>query len=184
MWKLPISIFGTKKFKPSNQMTQNLIKLAQQFGEHLTKHQQQLVTAESCTGGWIAQTVTEVAGCSRWFERGFVCYSNASKQEMLEVSELTLQKFGAVSTETVIAMASGALAHSPADCAVAVSGIAGPDGGTVEKPVGTIFLAWQWRGQVCQTLPLTLQGNRHQIREQVVGIALNQLLEKFRVYSA
>ncbi len=117
-------------------------KLAAQVGVLLKSHGMMLATAESCTGGGVAQAITEVAGSSAWFERGFVTYSNLSKQQMLGVRESTLKQHGAVSEMTVREMVAGALQHSSAQVALAVSGIAGPDGGTAEKPVGTVWFAW------------------------------------------
>ena len=117
-------------------------KLAAKVGETLKSHGLMLATAESCTGGGVAQAITEVAGSSAWFERGFVTYSNLSKQQMLGVRETTLRQHGAVSEMTVREMVEGALQHSTAQVALAVSGIAGPDGGTAEKPVGTVWFAW------------------------------------------
>ena len=116
--------------------------LATQVGEALKAHGLMLATAESCTGGGVAQAITEVAGSSAWFERGFVTYSNLSKQQMLGVRESTLMQHGAVSEMTVREMVEGALKHSNAQVALAVSGIAGPDGGTPDKPVGTVWFAW------------------------------------------
>jgi nicotinamide-nucleotide amidase len=119
-----------------------LKKLTRQLAKTLTEQNLSLVTAESCTGGWIAKCCTDIAGSSVWFDRGFVTYSNASKQDMLGVSVESLMKFGAVSQEVVEQMAIGALNNSQADIAVAVTGIAGPDGGSDEKPIGTVWVAW------------------------------------------
>ena len=116
--------------------------LAAQVGGALKAHGLMLATAESCTGGGVAQAVTAIAGSSAWFERGFVTYSNQSKQQMLGVTEATLIGHGAVSEATVRAMVAGALQHGAAQVALAVSGIAGPDGGTPDKPVGTVWFAW------------------------------------------
>ena len=112
--------------------------LAERLGRELLNRGECLATAESCTGGWVAQSVTAIAGSSTWFDRGFVTYSNAAKVEMLGVPETTLERHGAVSEATARAMAQGALAHSRADWAVAITGIAGPTGGTPEKPVGMV----------------------------------------------
>ena len=114
-------------------------------GAALTERGYSLATAESCTGGWIAKAVTDIAGSSGWFERGFITYSNRSKCEQLGVTAGLISQHGAVSAEVVEAMARGALKYSPADIAVAVSGIAGPEGGSPEKPVGTIWFAWAIR---------------------------------------
>src|SRR3990170_6882256 len=116
--------------------------LAAQVGALLKAHGLMLATAESCTGGGVAQAITDVAGSSAWFERGFVTYSNLAKQQMLGVSEATLKQYGAVSEAVVREMVAGALKNSTAQVALAVSGIAGPDGGTADKPVGTVWFAW------------------------------------------
>ncbi len=137
----------------------------------------QLATAESCTGGWIAKVLTDRAGSSAWFDRGFVTYSNASKQDMLGVLSRTLQVHGAVSRETVLEMAGGALANSAAQLSVAVSGIAGPGGGMPDKPVGTVWLAWgspQGVEAVCEHF----SGDREQVRRQTVARALHGLRER------
>ncbi|MDB5274922.1 MAG: hypothetical protein JWO58_3289 [Chitinophagaceae bacterium] len=126
-------------------MNEELIEAARQTGIWLQAQGLQLVTAESCTGGLIAAAMTEIAGSSVWFDRGFVTYSNDAKQAMLGVQPATLTAFGAVSEQTVREMALGALVHSVADVAVAVSGIAGPSGGTSEKPVGMVCFAWASR---------------------------------------
>ncbi|MDQ2696486.1 MAG: nicotinamide-nucleotide amidohydrolase family protein, partial [Pseudomonadota bacterium] len=134
-------------------------------------------TAESCTGGWIAKVITDVAGSSAWFERGFVTYSNAAKAELLGVAEATLGGHGAVSGETVAAMAAGALSYSRADLAVAVSGVAGPDGGSPGKPVGTVWLAWAVRGGGCRTRRYVFAGDREAVRRQAVLAALEGILD-------
>ena len=153
-------------------MDNELFELAQQLGRLLKSKGKKIVTAESCTGGWIAQIITEVPGSSAWFDRGFVTYSNAAKMQMLGVKPQTLEKYGAVSAQTATEMVNGALAHSDADCAIAVTGIAGPDGGTAEKPVGTVFIAWAYKNQDVKVVQKKLTGNRHQIRRQTVKIAL------------
>lgn len=135
-----------------------------------------LTCAESCTGGGIAAALTDVAGSSAWFERGFVTYSNLAKQELLGVSPDTLALHGAVSSETVIEMASGALAHSPAQLAVAVSGIAGPGGGSPDKPVGSVWLAWA-TAEVVQARLFHFAGDRAAVRAASVDAALAGLLE-------
>ena len=135
-----------------------------------------LATAESCTGGLIAATCTALAGSSDWFERGFVTYSNAAKTEQLGVDALLIAQHGAVSEPVVRAMAEGALRHSAADIAVAVTGIAGPGGGSADKPVGLVWLAWVQRGAVVQAERLQLDGDRAAVREQTVALALQRLL--------
>ncbi|MDD1639994.1 MAG: CinA family protein [Methylococcaceae bacterium] len=153
-------------------MDNELFELAQQLGLLLKSKGKKIATAESCTGGWIAQMITEVSGSSAWFDRGFVTYSNAAKMQMLGVKPETLDKFGAVSVQTATEMVTGTLAHSDADCAIAVTGIAGPDGGTAEKPVGTVFIAWADKNKDVKVVQKKLMGNRHQIRRQTVKIAL------------
>ncbi len=135
-----------------------------------------LATAESCTGGLIAAACTAVAGSSDWFERGFVSYSNAAKSELLGVPAALIERHGAVSAEVARAMAEGALAHSRADLAVAVTGIAGPGGGTPGKPVGTVWLALARRGApAAEAELLQLAGDRSAVREQTVTVALARL---------
>lgn len=153
-----------------------LCVLAEDLGQVLRKRGWRLVTAESCTGGWIAECVTAIAGSSDWFDRGFVTYSNAAKTEMLGVEPGLIEAHGAVSEEVVRAMAAGALQHSQAQVAVAVSGIAGPSGGTPAKPVGTVWLAWQQQGQEVATRRELLAGNRRAVRWQAVEVALRGLL--------
>jgi len=138
-----------------------------------------LTCAESCTGGGIAAALTEVAGSSAWFDRGFVTYSNQAKQEMLGVSAETLERHGAVSRETVLEMAQGALARSRAQLSVAVSGIAGPTGGTPDKPVGTVWIAWATADRaaaVCEHFP----GDRAAVRAATIDTALRGLVERAR----
>lgn len=158
-------------------MQDELLTMAAQLGKILVERGQMLALAESCTGGWIAQCVTEVSGSSKWFDRGFVTYSNASKRQMLGVSEKTLKIFGAVSAETAKEMVAGALLHSDAQVALAVTGIAGPEGGTEEKPVGLVFLAWQVKGRDYRCIEQHFSGNRHEIRYQTVLKALRCLLD-------
>lgn len=146
--------------------------LAAQVGGALKSHGMMLATAESCTGGGVAQAITEVAGSSAWFERGFVTYSNLSKQQMLGVREDTIKQHGAVSEMTVREMVAGALRHSPAQVALAVSGIAGPDGGTADKPVGTVWFAWGIKQGEIHAQRHQLAGNRAEVRLQAVRIAL------------
>ena len=135
-----------------------------------------LVTAESCTGGLIAAACTSVAGSSDWFERGFVSYSNEAKSELLGVDAALIAAEGAVSESVACAMAEGALAHSPADLAVAVTGIAGPGGGSASKPVGLVWLALAQRGGAVAAERLQLGGDRAAVRAQTVQIALARLL--------
>src|SRR5512141_3179299 len=128
--------------------SETLIALATLVGARLRAKGLMLTTAESCTGGWVAQAVTAIAGSSDWFERGFVTYSDAAKQEMLGVSAATLAAHGAVSEQTAREMAAGAIAHSRAQVALAITGIAGPSGGSPQKPVGMVCFAWTGKGGV------------------------------------
>ena len=155
-----------------------LENLSETLGQRLLARGEWLTAAESCTGGWLAQSVTAIAGSSGWFERGFVTYSNAAKREMLGVPETTLERHGAVSEATARAMAQGALAHSHADWAVAITGIAGPGGGTAEKPVGTVCFAWARKGAGCEAQTVHFTGEREAVREQSVRHALNGLLAR------
>ncbi len=152
-----------------------LEKLTTELGACLSKHACYLVTAESCTGGWISEAVTAIAGSSAWFDRGFVTYSNAAKQEILDVRPQTLAKYGAVSEQTVLEMVNGALAHSQAQVGVAISGIAGPSGGTADKPVGTVWLAYAFPNNIYAQCH-HFSGDRRRIREQAVITALQSLL--------
>lgn len=150
--------------------------LAAQVGAALKAHGLTLAAAESCTGGGVAYAVTSVAGSSRWFERGFVTYSNTSKQQMLGVGEATLRQHGAVSEAVVREMVAGALRHSEAQVALAVSGIAGPDGGTPDKPVGTVWFAWGIKNGMTLARLHHLPGDRGEVRAQSVRIALQGVL--------
>lgn len=151
--------------------------LAAQVGGLLKAHGLMLATAESCTGGGVAQAITEIAGSSAWFERGFVTYSNDSKRELLGVSLDTLMHHGAVSEAVVREMVAGALHHSHAQVALAVSGIAGPDGGTPEKPVGTVWFAWGVKDRTCVAHLHHLGGSRGEVRAQSVRIALQGVVD-------
>ncbi len=146
--------------------------LAEDVGTRLRAARQMLVTAESCTGGWIAKTVTDIAGSSEWFDCGLAVYSYEAKQSLLGVRAETLEHFGAVSRETVIEMVSGALSHSGASIAVAVTGIAGPGGGTVDKPVGTVWIAWKRRGGYPSAEAFHFEGDREAVRRKTVAAAL------------
>ena len=155
-----------------------LMTLAQRLGQALKQAGQCLAVAESCTGGWVAKVITDIEGSSGWFDRGFVTYTNESKQEMLGVSGSTLSNHGAVSEETVREMAQGVLQHSRADYSLAISGIAGPSGGTPYKPVGTVCLAWASRDGWLETRQEIFNGDRNQVRMQAVRAALQRVLDK------
>ncbi len=157
--------------------------LLARLAEGLVRRNKRVATAESCTGGGVACAMTDMAGSSRWFERGFVSYSNEAKTEQLSVPAETIAQFGAVSEEVAAAMATGALRHSRADFGVAVTGIAGPDGGSADKPVGTVCFGWSRRGGAGEgagepkTLRVLLAGDRREVREQSIETALQGLLE-------
>lgn len=144
------------------------------------RHGLMLTTAESCTGGWIAQAVTAIAGSSAWFERGFITYTNSAKQEMLDVPAAVLRAHGAVSEATVCRMAEGALRHSHAQISLAVSGIAGPGGATRSKPLGTVCLAWAGDGRVTRSRSVRFKGGREAVRRQAVLAALQGVLDFLR----
>ena len=150
---------------------------AAELGTALKSRGMVLALAESCTGGWTAQCITAVAGSSAWFDRGFVTYSNAAKQEMLGVPADTINSYGAVSPETARAMALGALRYSRADIAAAITGIAGPDGGSADKPVGTVCLAWATRNGRILDVVERFSGDREDVRRQSVNTALSGLLQ-------
>lgn len=154
-----------------------LTPLAQKLGNLLKQKGLLLTTAESCTGGGVAQTVTAIAGSSHWFDCGFVTYSNESKQSLLGVTSHTLLQDGAVSSQTASAMAQGAIMRSRADVCVAITGIAGPEGGTLDKPVGTVWIAWAIRHKPTKTLKYQFVGNRDEVRTQAVTAALEGLIE-------
>ena len=153
-----------------------LKELAEQVGEQLLQQHKLLAVAESCTGGWVAKCLTDIAGSSQWFDRGFVSYSNAAKQAMLGVSGDTLETAGAVSEQTVREMAAGVLENSLATVALAISGIAGPGGAMPGKPVGTVCFAWTVAGDEVQAETRHFEGDRDSVRRQSVGFALQGLL--------
>ena len=152
-------------------------EISTRLAKTMLSHDLRLVTAESCTGGGIAHSITSLPGSSGWFERGFVTYTNEAKQECLGVSASTLQRFGAVSEECAAEMALGALEHSRADVAVSVTGIAGPDGGSEEKPVGTVCFGWCQRDRGSVTTRVLFEGDREQVRQQSVLMAMQGLLD-------
>lgn len=154
----------------------DLFHLAERLGEHMNREHLTLCTAESCTGGWIAKTVTDVAGSSSWFDCGMAAYSYEAKQALLRVRSETLMQHGAVSKETVLEMVSGALITSSASLAVAVTGIAGPGGGLPDKPVGTVWIAWKRRGNYPKAEIFYFEGDREAVRRQTVSVALQGLM--------
>jgi nicotinamide-nucleotide amidase len=155
-------------------------ELARNVGGELKAAHALLVTAESCTGGWAAQVITSVAGSSEWFERGFIVYSNAAKRELLGVRAETLQVHGAVSEQTAAEMALGALARSKAGVALSITGVAGPGGGTADKPVGTVCFAWARSGGWIRAERLHLSGDRESVRRQSVVHALQGVLKALK----
>ena len=155
--------------------------LAFQLGEILRASGRTVTTAESCTGGWVAKALTDVPGSSAWFGCGLVTYSNGAKMSLLGVDSRTLETSGAVSAAVVCQMATGALRVAGADFSVAISGVAGPDGGTEDKPVGTVWFAWARAGsaddgELCSFQCEHLAGDRAEVRRQSVAIALEQLI--------
>lgn len=162
------------------QMTDSeLMQLSEQVGQALKARGATVTTAESCTGGWVAKTLTDIAGSSAWFERGFVTYSNEAKSQMIGVSEATLLDHGAVSEPVVVEMAIGALRAARADYAISVSGIAGPDGGSAEKPVGTVWFGVASASGQGVTQRECFAGDREAVRRQATAYALNLLWQQF-----
>lgn len=157
-------------------MAHEIYQIAEQLGQQLRKRGAKVTAAESCTGGGIAHAITAVPGSSEWFDFGFVTYSNLAKTRLLGVPETLLFAKGAVSEEVVRAMAAGAIQVAACQFGVAVSGIAGPGGGTLEKPVGTVCLAWVFPGGVVAERH-RFAGDRAQVREQAVTVALTRLVE-------
>ena len=158
---------------PSNQV---LERLSVEVGIRLKKRRWMLATAESCTGGWVAEAVTAIAGSSEWFERGFVTYSNAAKHEMLGVATELIERHGAVSEEVARAMAVGALRHSRAQIALSITGVAGPSGGSVDKPVGLVCFGWA-TGNLTQVVETKrFSGDREAVRRAAVQHALQGVL--------
>ena len=154
-----------------------LRELAEQIADAALRQRLTLVTAESCTGGWIAKTLTDLPGSSAWFDAGVVTYSYEAKEALLGVNLRTLERTGAVSEETALEMVSGALARFGAGVAVAVTGIAGPSGGTAEKPVGTVWIGWKRRGGYAHARLFHFDGDREAVRRQTVAAALKGVIK-------
>ena len=154
-----------------------LQQLATQLGDKLLVRGWMVATAESCTGGWVGQLLTSLAGSSAWYERGFITYSNAAKTEMLGVRADTLENHGAVSEETACAMATGALTHSHTQASLAITGIAGPGGGTPQKPVGMVCYGWAFTDGTVISSNCRLSGDREEIRSRAVAAALRGLID-------
>jgi len=162
----------------NEKVTENhLPSMAVEVSDHLLAQSLVLTTAESCTGGWIAKLLTDIPGSSAYFECGFVTYSNIAKEELLGVGNLELQGYGAVSEQVAAQMVAGALVHSHADLALSVTGIAGPTGGTDEKPVGTVCFGWLIRGRDAITETRLFQGDRNGVRIASVAHSLQRLTE-------
>jgi nicotinamide-nucleotide amidase len=156
---------------------QELRDLAEQLGQCLMAKGMKLASAESCTGGWLAKIITDIPGSSAWFAASVVSYSNEAKHSLLGVGEATLDEFGAVSGETVLEMSDGVFEHTEADVAVSISGIAGPDGGSEDKPVGLVWLSWGKRDKSVFANPFNFDGDREQVRKQSIRQAFNCLLD-------
>lgn len=156
-----------------------LMQLSEQVGQALKARGATVTTAESCTGGWVAKVITDIAGSSAWFERGFVTYSNEAKAQMIGVREETLAQHGAVSEPVVVEMAIGALKAARADYAVSISGIAGPDGGSEEKPVGTVWFGFSTARGEGITRRECFSGDRDAVRRQATAYALQTLWQQF-----
>ncbi len=156
---------------------QELRDLAEQLGECLKSKGLKLASAESCTGGWLAKIITDIPGSSAWFSGSVVSYSNEAKQSLLGVSADTLAEFGAVSGDTVLEMSDGLFSHTDADVAVSISGIAGPDGGSEDKPVGLVWLSWGKRDKSVFANSFNFDGDREDVRKQSIKQALNNLLD-------
>lgn len=158
----------------------DLLQLTSDVAVCMQDNNWRLSVAESCTGGWLAKCCTDLAGSSTWFDRGFITYSNQAKQDLLGVKASTLNQFGAVSEQTVSEMARGALASSMADISVAITGVAGPDGGSDDKPIGTVWIAWVTKYSVIETRLNHLKGDRESIRRQAVKLALQGIIKNAR----
>ncbi len=175
--RVSLALLGGSMFADTvGRMQKKIHDIAQRLGQVLQDKGWQVATAESCTGGWVAEAITSVAGSSAWFGYGYVSYANEAKQQMLGVKAETLAQNGAVSEAVVIEMADGACRNASAELSVAISGIAGPDGGSPEKPVGTVWLAWSQEGQPTQAQVCHFTGDRCAIRQQAVVTALSGLL--------
>lgn len=169
-----------------NMPNTKLALIVEQLAQLLIKNNKQLTVAESCTGGWVAKVLTDLTGSSVWFERGFVTYSNEAKHEMLGVAASTLETYGAVSQETVTEMATGALKNSHADFSLSISGIAGPDGGSAEKPVGLVWFSWAAiennKQNTLATEKQVFSGDRESVRQQAVEYALKEIIKLLKNY--
>ena len=161
-------------------MTNPIEILVRQLAERFIKTSKKLVVAESCTGGSLAENLTRFSGSSSWFDCGFITYSNQSKQDILSVSNETIEEFGAVSEEVAFEMVKGALENSVADYGVSITGIAGPDGGSEDKPVGTVCIAWYEKNKGGNTTCIHFKGDRQRVREQSCLLAMQGLLDSLQ----
>lgn len=159
-------------------MDKLLHQLAEQIGDRLMRANLMLACAESCTGGFVSKVVTDIAGSSAWFDRGFITYSNQAKQDLLDVPAETIAEYGAVSEQTARAMAAGAILHSQAGITLAITGIAGPGGGRLDKPVGLVWFAWATRDGKVESESQQFLGDRDGIRQQAVAHALQGVLRQ------
>lgn len=156
---------------------QSIQSTAKKLGTRLLMKSLRLATAESCTGGWVAKVITDIAGSSDWFECAIVSYSNTSKHHFLGVPDGLLLDHGAVSENTVLAMLRGLFEQTRADAGISISGVAGPGGGSEDRPVGTVWIAWGLRGRMAHTQKFRFDGDRYQVRLQSVAAALDAMLE-------
>ena len=155
----------------------DITRLARGLGRICKRRKVEVSVAESCTGGGLAAAITRISGSAKWFDRGFVTYSNGAKKDLLGVSQRTLRKFGAVSEPVAREMARGALRHSPSDVSVSITGIAGPTGGSRSKPVGLVWFAWAARNGPVQARAFRFKGNRIEVRKQAVAVAIQGLMD-------
>ncbi len=159
----------------------DLHEITHDLARVLIKNNWHLSTAESCTGGMVAASITELAGSSEWFERGYVTYSNQSKSEDIDVSQNLIEQHGAVSDQVARAMALGAKQNSGSDLSLSITGIAGPTGGSPEKPIGTVCFAWALANDQIVSETKHFEGNRQQVREQACDFSLRKLLDLLRI---
>jgi nicotinamide-nucleotide amidase len=157
---------------------EQLQRLAEQIGDRLKRSKQMLACAESCTGGFVSKVITDIVGSSEWFDRGFITYSNEAKQELLGVPSETITEHGAVSEQTARAMAAGAIRHSQAAITLAITGIAGPGGGRLDKPVGMVWFAWAMQDGMVASETQQFLGDRDAVRRQAVAHALQGVLKR------
>lgn len=160
--------------------SESLLDITKRLGQMLSNRNELLVAAESCSGGGLSEIVTRLPGSSAWFERGYVTYSNAAKIECLGVRTATLKNMGAVSEAVALEMACGALQHSHAELAVAITGIAGPDGGTLDKPVGTVYFAWVHQQGIQRSKHIVFAKDRQEVRQHACMVAVQGCIDLFQ----